>query len=153
MKCLPRSIRAIILVGGAPASGLAVYTSIKTMRKNAFGCIWGPSDVNGQIVIDGADLLRQAEVERHAFIMDYGHPEGDGAGRIEVSVIDIDDLDRALKAYEIFSTGLEYAAGYHAMILEARRRTAELGGAVPALSVASEGGDCHVVVALSRGAG
>lgn len=146
MKRLPDLIRASITVAGRPAMGLAVSTSIKTIRKNPFDCIWGPSNASGVITIEGRALLQQAEAARGFFVMDYGHPEGDGAGFVELTVENLDALDGALKAYDLFSAGdFSYPPGYQLMLLEARQRTVDIGVQVPRLSVESQGGDCSVV--------
>ena len=146
MKRLPELIRASITLAGKPVAGLAVSTSIKTTRKNAFGCIWGPSDASGLIAIERGDLLRQAVADKNFFIMDYGHPEEDAAGIIELTVETIDGLDGALKAYGMFSVGsFPFPPGYQAMLLDARQQTAALGLQIPRLSVESRGGDCSTV--------
>jgi hypothetical protein len=146
MKRLPELIRASVTIAGRPAPGLAVSTSIKTTRKNSFGCIWGPSDASGVIAIKGSDLFAQADADRRFFIMDYGHPEGDASGIIELAIENVDALDGALKASGIFSAGdFPYPPGYQRMLLDARQRTVELGDRVPHLGVESEGGDCLVV--------
>jgi hypothetical protein len=145
MKRLPDIIRAVITIGGSPAAGLAVSTSIKTTRKNPFGFIWGPSDAVGIVRIDRAELFGQAEAERREFIMDYGHPEHDGAGLIEVAVENTEGLDRALKACDQFSQCSSYPDGYQAMLKEARSRTVALAKVRPRLTVEAIGGDCQVV--------
>jgi hypothetical protein len=146
MKRLPELIRASVTVAGRPAAGLAVSTSIKTTRRNPFGCIWGPSDASGFIAIEGREIFRQAEAQRRFFLMDYGDPEADGAGIIELTVEKVDAIDGAVKAYGIFSAAdFPYPPGYQAMLLNARRQTAALGVQVPRLSVESQGGDCSVV--------
>jgi hypothetical protein len=145
MKRLPDVIRVMIAVGGTPTAGLAVSTSIKTTRKNPFGFIWGPSDAVGMVRIRRAELFGQAEAERREFIMDYGHSEHDGAGLIVVAVENTEGLDRALKAHDQFSQCCSYPDGYHAMLQEARSRTAALAKVRPRLTVEAVGGDCQVV--------
>ena len=127
MKRLPRWIRARLTVDGRPVSGLAISITVKATRKNSFDSIWGPSDVDGEILVKGADLLRQSEAEAQLFIMDYGRPEHDGAGRIEVSVEDVDALGRAIEAHDRFAEFFPYPPGYREMLVEAKRRIATLG--------------------------
>ena len=153
MKRLPEWIRARVVLAGSPVKGLAIKTSIKTTFKNPFDSVWGPSDEEGAVLVRRSDLLGQADADRRLFCMDYGDPESDGSGRVEVSVEDVDRLKRALNGYKRYSAAYEFPVGYRAMLLEAKRIMATLRKAVPALAVEFEGGDCAVVGAADWGAG
>src|SRR5215831_12831845 len=95
---LPDSIRIEASAGGQSLAGIFVSVEIKTIRKNHFILTFGPTDAVGKITISKDDLMREGEALHRFFLMDYGHPEADFSGEMVIAALDVDALDRAIKA-------------------------------------------------------
>jgi hypothetical protein len=142
---LPDRVRAIVTCDGRPIRGLFVSFRIATSRKNDFASAFGPSDATGTIVVSRSELLREAERDRQLFIMDYGHPELDYVGVIDVTPMNREALGRALEAYHQFQAHTHYPPRYAEHLREARRTLEGLAPAVLHLNVTVEGGTGEVV--------
>lgn len=79
---LPSSVRAIVTCHGVPVARLFVKVRVGASFKNDFWSAFGPADSDGSISFSRGDLLRNGELDRSVFVMDYGHPEIDYTGHM-----------------------------------------------------------------------
>jgi hypothetical protein len=142
---LPECLHATVSSSGRPVSGLFVRVRIATSRKNDFANGFGPSDAAGNISVTREDLLREAERDRNLFIMDYGHPEHDYAGCIDVTPMNREALIRALDAYHQFQVASEFPPLYPEHLQEARLILEGLAPAVLCVELSVEGGSGRVM--------
>jgi hypothetical protein len=142
---LPESLHVKVTCDGRPIPGLFVRVRIATSRKNDFANAFGPSDTSGEIVVTRSQLLREAERDRQFFIMDFGHPELDYAGVIDVTPMNQEALGRAVEAYHQFQAYTEYPPLYAERLQEARLALESLSPAVLRLGVTVQGGTGQVV--------
>jgi hypothetical protein len=109
---LPDSVSAVVKCGGHPTPGLFVDVRIATSSKNDFNCVFGPTDATGLLEFTRDDLLRQAARDRNLSLMDYGHPEANYAGRVEVSPMGRERLRGALRGYETWRSAAAFPPQY-----------------------------------------
>jgi hypothetical protein len=109
---LPESIEVSVKADGQPLEGVLVRVCILTTSKNNFHSQYGPTDDNGRVLITRAALLAEAKRDQELFVMDYGDPEINFAGVVEVSIFGKDDLSRAIDAYALFKDVEEYPPDY-----------------------------------------
>lgn len=142
---LPELVRATVTCNGRPIPGIFVRVRIATLRKNDFANAFGPSDATGTIVVTRSEILREAERDRQCAIMDFGHPELDYAGVIDVAPMNRDALGRAVEAYHQFQAYTQYPPLYAERLQEARLTLESLAPAVLHLELTVEGGTGQVV--------
>ena len=116
---LPESLEFSVEDRGRPCAGALVSVTLVATRKNNFHSTWGPTDDSGRLTICRQDLIEEGEKDGELFLMDYGHPEQDFSGQIEVRVAQKEDIERALKAYAEFSPYTPFRPGYEAMLRDA----------------------------------
>lgn len=109
---LPETIEVSIKADGKPLQGVLVDVCIFTTCKNNFHSQFGPSDDNGSVLITRAALISEAKRDQKLSVMDYGDPETNFAGEIEVAILGKDDLLRAIEAYPLFKDVSEYPRDY-----------------------------------------
>lgn len=102
-----------------------VRIGIKTSFKNDFGFAFGPTNKDGIILITREDLREAARKEKAVAMMDFGDPEYDATGDLEVRTLNRDALERAIKAYDIYYVSGIYPPRYAEHIQEARIILAE----------------------------
>ena len=113
---LPEAIELTVTDQGKPCCGALVRVELLATRKNNFSSYWGPTDAEGKVCIERAELVIEGEQEGELFLMDYGHPEKDFAGQIRISVASRDAIARALKAFGEWSGCFPFRSGYETML-------------------------------------
>jgi hypothetical protein len=114
------------LVDGRPFPEAWVSVKIGMLVKNSFGHLWGPANTQGVLTITGDELLESAVRIRNLFLPDYVHPGPETlSGELSIEPLTIQDLDRALAAYELFGPAF-YPAGYEKAVRAFRKRAAAL---------------------------
>jgi hypothetical protein len=126
---LPELVRAVVRCNQCALSGLFVQARIATSFKNDFYSLHGPADEAGVIAFSRDDLLREGNNDRNLFLMDYGHPESDYSGYLEVRPMGRESLRRALEAYELFKDVVTFPPDYAKQLEHARRILDELAPA------------------------
>ncbi len=109
---LPDALHVRLRANGVPVSGLFVLVRVKAARKNDFSSLHGPSGADGRVTATRERIVAEAGRDAQLFLMDYGHPEADAAGELEVTPLDRQATERALAAYELFRAVTEFPAGY-----------------------------------------
>lgn len=113
---LPESIEISVFDGARPCPGALVRVELLVSRKNNFNNAWGPTNDHGKLTVNWQGLIEEGEKDAKAFIMDYGHPEGDFSGTIRIRVMKKEAILRAVKAYAEFSPYFTYRPGHEAML-------------------------------------
>ena len=108
------------------AAGVLVKVILKTVTKNDYSQIYGPSNESGYISITKDDILRSAKKDADFFPADYNPLTGVFAGSYSVDVMQEISIQKALKAYALFSKSYEYPSGYEQMLNAALSRSEEL---------------------------
>ena len=99
---LPSKLYITCSVNGRPLPNELVCVTIKTNRRNDFPLIFGPTNQNGHITVTREELIGQAMDEKKVAQMDFGDPEYDFTGDIEITPLGLQDIDNALGAYRLF---------------------------------------------------
>lgn len=118
MGTLPEHIEVRCKVKGAPFKGAWIILVIKTSYKNPFNLLFGPTNSLGEIAITRAQVLAEAEKNRRMFLMDYGHPEEDWTGHIEIEPMNVEDVQKALQAHELFKGAFKYPEDFQQKLLD-----------------------------------
>jgi hypothetical protein len=91
--------------------GVAISLLFEMLKKNKFGY---PVFVNAEGVaeLSGEELLKAFDETKSTFINDYVDPRRNFTGRITAKALSVLELDRALKAFEMFRGKVSYPVGY-----------------------------------------
>ncbi len=103
--------RITLQVAHPDSAGWAVLLTFRMRRKNDFDYV-AFLDANGSAEICAETILRAFDEERNAFIMDYVDPRVGFTGEITAKVMDQEDLQDALKAFQFYRKHLVYPGGY-----------------------------------------
>ena len=109
---LPKKLTYCVSQGNAPVPGLMLKAIFKTLHKNHYSIVFGPTDENGKAMLDDKTITDEAAQQLQLSMMDYAPLENVFSGTVVVSVMGVDDLERALKAYELFGSVSKYPDGY-----------------------------------------
>jgi hypothetical protein len=126
-------------------SGLFVQVQIETAFKNDFWSTFGPTDSEGSVAFSRDDLLRRGDQDRTLFLMDYGHPEIDYTGHMEVHPMGREALRRAIDAYHQFQQVVSFPPRYAEQLQEARLALDEIAPARLEVGLNVSGGSGTVV--------
>ncbi len=144
---IPEMIECQVLHEGEPVQGLMLLVQLKTTRKNPYTLTLGPTDDNGQAVLLRSELEQQAAGELSLGIMDYIPLDKGFSGTIELRVMRGDQLDAALRAYEMFHRVYNYPPDYQATMMRAKEIIRALGpGARFTLHPSVRPGSINIVV-------
>ena len=80
-------------------------------EKNAFSYLVF-LDSHGDAEISGEELLRAFDEERNIFIMDYIDPRIGYTGKMDCRMLDPNELQRALDAFQMFRGKMSFPANY-----------------------------------------
>lgn len=101
MERLPDELRISATSRNQGLRGAWVRVTLGTTKKNAFNLLLGPADTQGRLVATRQDILDQIQEIRDLFLMDYGGPDA-WDGTITVVVLNHDDVNRALSAFDLW---------------------------------------------------
>jgi hypothetical protein len=117
---LPNEIVVVVKRNAIPVSGMFVLCALRSMHKNDFKLVFGPTDSAGRLRVSREDLLREGGNEKRLFPMDYGDVETDFSGELKVTPMNREALSRALAAYSMFNKVSPYPTGYEENVRRAR---------------------------------
>jgi len=101
---LPNRVDCQIVYKKNPIADLMLLIELKTVRKNAYNIIAGPSDQEGVVVITYDEIMKQAGKQLELALMDFDPIEKAFTGDISVKVMSYEDLKNAIGAYELFKS-------------------------------------------------
>jgi hypothetical protein len=142
---LPVSIQVTVSYEGRPLAGMFVRVRISTSKKNDFSEFFGPSDSSGRISLSRADLIQSADRQRKLFVMDYGDPERDYSGAIDISPVDSNAVSRALDAYRKFKAHYEYPPGHADHLRAALLALNQISPALLEVDLSVQGGSGSII--------
>ncbi|MDI6618799.1 MAG: hypothetical protein QME45_09025 [Clostridiales bacterium] len=104
MSVFPDIINIIICENytGNPIPNIATKIRLFANRKNDYNFILPLSDETGNITVTKDWLKEEIKKEQALFIMDYQSGLDDCKSQIEISVLDIESLSRAINAMYIY---------------------------------------------------
>ena len=108
---LPDKLVATCLADGEKFQGLLIVVAVVMLKKNDYSMIFGPSTQDGEVTITKDEILKEMARDRELFPMDYEdltHFSGD----LIVEPMGLQEIDSALKAYEIFKSSTQYSTGH-----------------------------------------
>jgi hypothetical protein len=108
---VPATIRVGIKAGDRKMQGMFAMLTFVMARKNSFDLLFGPSHEAGEIEITREQVLEEARKSMELFVMDYADIESYWTGRLRVTPMNRDAVQRALSAYRLFRK-YEYPPGY-----------------------------------------
>ncbi len=111
-ETLPERLDCTVTHAGIPVAGVMLSAEFSTRRKNPYVVVLGPTNQLGHTSIDRAEILSHAQNQLNLALMDYDPLESTFAGTISLKVMSIDDLRRALEAYDLFKRVAAYPLQY-----------------------------------------
>ena len=102
---IPKKI--IVKAKGEKTSGVSVILKFKMLQKNDFDFIVFLDD-SGKAEISRDDLLRSFDRDRNLFLMDFCDPRQVFTGQIEAWVATTDEIEGAIKSYELYKKHISY---------------------------------------------
>jgi hypothetical protein len=115
---IPATIRVGIKAGDRKMQGLFAMLTFAMARKNSFDLLFGPSNEAGEIEITREQVLEEARKSMELFVMDYADIESYWTGKLRVTPMNRDAVQRSLSAYRLFRK-YEYPPGYEDKLLAA----------------------------------
>lgn len=106
--CLPRSLKVLCLVGGAPVPGAWVSVTLHMAEKTDFVSFHGPAGGDGTVVVTAEDILAWAARNREFAPADYLDPGQNWAGTLTLSPLTPDAARAATKFHAMFRDRLNY---------------------------------------------
>jgi len=141
---LPSRITIRVFSDGTPLAGALVMLRFKSCRKNDFELIAGPTDAQGEVIVDRDQIALDAALEQKLFPMDFGRLETDFAGVLTVWALSLGDIDRALAAFRLFKEVSRYPPSHETHLNNAKRILNRHIGAVLSVESQTEGPACMV---------
>lgn len=94
--------------------------TLRMNRKNPHSAIVGPTDQTGSLTVTGTQLIGEVDAARKMFPSDY-EPISGFSGVIDVRPMSIEQIQSAIRAYELFSpvAQVQYPAGYLSQLTDA----------------------------------
>jgi hypothetical protein len=135
---LPEHIEVTVKAGGEPLEGLLIQLSILTTFKNNFVLLFGPTGVDGKLIINRDEMITQALRDQELFMMDFGDPEIHFSGELLVSVFGKEAIARAINVYPDFKDVYEFPTGHLDQLHRAFQILANLGDQEISVDVVNE---------------
>lgn len=104
MVNIPEKIDCVVSKNGTPVMGLMFLAELKTIRKNPYTIVFGPTDREGRACLDRATIIQQADSQLNLALMDFEPLEKAFIGVVRVTVMQEDDVQNALRAYDLFKS-------------------------------------------------
>jgi hypothetical protein len=109
---LPERIDCTLALEKRPVTGLMLLAEFTTVRKNSYGIVFGPSDQEGQASLTYEELKRRADSQLELGLMDFDPIDKAFSGEISVKVMNYDDIQKAIIAYDLFESVGCFPANY-----------------------------------------
>lgn len=121
-------------------------------QKNHFDLLFGPSGTGGEIEVKREQVLEEAHKSMELFLMDYADIESYWTGKLEVTPLNRDAIQRVLSGYRLFRR-YKYPAQYEENLRAADAALAQLRDAELTVAVHCETPDPIQVVSIRVAAG
>ena len=109
---LPKRIDCTVLYEQEPIADLMLLAEFKTVRKNCYDIIFGPSDQQGKAAVAYDEIKKQADSQLELALMDYDPIDKAYDGNISVKVMGSEEIKNAISAYELFKSVGWYPTNY-----------------------------------------
>ena len=109
---LPARIVCKLTYNGYPMSDLMVLFVFKTLRKNDYHIVAGPSDQEGHVVVEYDQIKKQANSQLESALMDFVPIEKAFSGNYSANIMSCEDIISAISAYELFKSIGWYPENY-----------------------------------------
>ena len=103
--------KLIVTARGEFEPGLAVLLRFKMIQKNDYSVITFLAH-DGRRELTRNELIRQFDETARFSMMDYVNARGGFIGMVEAHVLSKEEIESALRAYEMFKSHLEYPPDY-----------------------------------------
>ena len=103
--------KIIVTVEGECKAGLAVLLRFKMVQKNDYSFIIFLNS-EGRVEVTKDELLKEFDRTANFFQMDYANARGGFTGTIETQVLNKEEIEAAIHAYERFEKHLDYPPEY-----------------------------------------
>ena len=108
MLRIPEILICEAYLNDAPVSGVMLQANFGMTRKNSYSFIFGPADSKGHTELDRSKVLSEAKAQLELAIIDFDPIEEGFNGNISVDAMSENDLRRALDAFQLFKSVVEY---------------------------------------------
>ena len=119
MAQIPDRIICQAQVEGKPVEGVLVIARFGVVHKNPYSIVFGPTDQEGIAVITKPEILKQAQEELKIALMDFTPLEGAFNGTITLKMMSKEDIENAIKAYNIYKGFSKFPIGYEHLLKNA----------------------------------
>lgn len=99
---IPAKIKVVVTAGERHIPGMFVMLRFVMARKNHFDLLFGPSGQGGEIEVTREQVLEEAHKSMELFLVDYSDIESYWTGKLQVTPLNRDAIERALSAYRLF---------------------------------------------------
>jgi len=112
MTDIPEILNCRAYLNGSPVSGLMLQVNIGMSRKNSYSFIFGPTDSKGYAALERSRILKEAKAQLEVSLMDFDPIEEGFNGEIKVIAMSKNDIRRALNAFQLYDSVIEYSKYY-----------------------------------------
>ena len=112
MKILPNRIECVVAQNGTPVMGLMLWAEFKTIRKNPYSFVFGPTNYEGYACLDRATIIQKADSQLNLALMDFDPLDKAFTGVVRVAVMQEGDVKNALCAYDFFKSVANFSDRY-----------------------------------------
>jgi hypothetical protein len=117
---LPERLDCVLTYHGKPIADLMLWAEFRTLRKNPYTIVYGPTDQQGRATLSYEDIKRQADSQQDLALMDFDPIERAFSGTITVKLMTYDDVQNAIRAYDMFKSVGWYPAHYREFLEAAK---------------------------------
>lgn len=112
MNQIPERLILQATLNGDPVEGVMLRAGFGVTSKNSYSFYFGPTNHDGCAVLTRDEIIEQATNEMKFALMDYNPIEGVFDGNICYKALNLDDIERAISAYDRFHEYTPYPHGY-----------------------------------------
>jgi hypothetical protein len=127
-----------IKTSGQQMRGMFVTLKFLVARKNPYNLVFGPSDEQGRIVVTRDQIIGEAKKSLDLFLMDYGDLETEWTGKLRVTPMNRESIERALSAVRLFRRVHKYPPGFEEALRAAAAVLAQMSEAGVSATVQCE---------------
>lgn len=132
---LPKRIDCTLEHEGKPVADLMLLAEFTTVRKNSYSIVFGPSNQQGRAAITYEEIQRQADSQLKLALMDFDPIDKAFSGSISVKVMNYNDIQNAIRAYDLFKSVGWYPDQYHEHLEKASRILLQIDAAAVTINV------------------
>lgn len=125
-KTLPELVTCKVTYDCKPLEGVYLRAILETDYRNNYDSIIGPTNKEGMAYLDQRQVLEDAARNLDMGLQDYFPIEKCFTGKIFLSILNIQQLEGVLSAYELYKDYIEYPVDYQKNIQMSINKLSEI---------------------------